>query len=151
MRVSADQIHKFDFKFERKTIRRSIFSSDERACVIEADRVAFCLQLRDKAEVKELPFSFFRERKGILLTKRRPFLSQALSNPTARERLLRYAQFYLALSRRKFLNLRFRDAGLGGQNLKPKFTNLTLNLNLEIKAKYFEMDLNVVRKFSSQD
>jgi len=94
--------------------------------------------------------SFLWERKGILLTKRRPFLSQALSNPTARERLLRYAQFYLALSRRKFLNLRFRDAGLGGQNLKPKFTNLTLNLNLEIKAKYFEMDLNVVRKFSSQ-
>ncbi|WP_298057806.1 hypothetical protein, partial [uncultured Campylobacter sp.] len=40
-------------------------------------------------------------RKGILLTKRRPFLSQALSNPTARERLLRYAQFYPVLSRRK--------------------------------------------------
>ena len=71
----------------------------------EADRVAFCLQLRGKAEAKELPFSFFRERKGILLTKRRPFLSQALSNPTARERLLRYAQFYLALSRLKFVNL----------------------------------------------
>ena len=103
-----------------------------------------------KPKQKSSLFLFFRERKGILLTKRRPFLSQALSNPTARERLLRYAQFYPALPRRKFLNLRFRDAGLGGQNLKPKFTNLTLNLNLEIKAKYFEMDLNVVRKFSSQ-
>ena len=45
--------------------------------------------------------NFLWERKGILLTKRRPFLSQALSNPTARERLLRYAQFYPVLSRRK--------------------------------------------------
>ena len=29
MRVSATQIHEFDFKFERKTTRRSIFSLDE--------------------------------------------------------------------------------------------------------------------------
>ncbi len=33
---------------------------------------------------------------------RRPFLSQALSNPTAREKLLHCVQVYLALSRRKF-------------------------------------------------
>ena len=53
---------------------------------------------RGKAEVKELPFSFLWERKGVLLTKRRLFLSQALSNPTARERLLHCVQVYLALS-----------------------------------------------------
>jgi len=33
---------------------------------------------------------------------RRQTLSQALSNPTAREMLLHYVQVYLALSRRKF-------------------------------------------------
>ena len=60
------------------------------------------LQLRSVAEAKELPFSFLWERKGVLLTKRRPFLPQAFSNPTAREMLLRFAQVYLALSRRKF-------------------------------------------------
>ena len=55
------------------------------------------------SKAKSSLFSLFlRERKGILLTKRRPFLSQALSNPTAREKLLRFAQVYLALSRRKF-------------------------------------------------
>ena len=53
---------------------------------------------RGNAEAKELPFisaflfSFLWERKGVLLTKRRPFLSQTLSNPTAREKLLRCAQ-----------------------------------------------------------
>ena len=62
---------------------------------------------RGKAEAKELPFvSTFLfssgEEGGVLLTKRRPFLSQALSNPTAREMLLHYVQVYLALSRRKF-------------------------------------------------
>ena len=31
MRVLATQIYKFDFKFKRKTIRRSIFSLDETA------------------------------------------------------------------------------------------------------------------------
>ena len=31
MRVSATQIYKFDFKFECKVIRRSIFTSDEAA------------------------------------------------------------------------------------------------------------------------
>ena len=51
---------------------------------------------------KRAPFFFFSGEEGVLLTKRRPFLSQALSNPTARERLLRYAQFYLVLERRKF-------------------------------------------------
>ena len=53
-------------------------------------------QLRGKAEAKELPFIsafiFSLGEEGVLLTKRRPFLSQALSNPTAREKLLRYAQ-----------------------------------------------------------
>ena len=41
------------------------------------------------------------------------------------------------------LNLRFQDAGLGDPNLQI----LTLNLSVNDKAKYFEMDLNVVQKF----
>ena len=50
----------------------------------------------ERSEAKELPFIsafiFSLGEEGVLLTKRRPFLSQALSNPTAREKLLRYAQ-----------------------------------------------------------
>ena len=61
---------------------------------------------RGKAEAKELPFVstflFSLGEEGVLLTKRRLFLSHALSNPTAREMLLHYVQVYLALSRRKF-------------------------------------------------
>ena len=76
------------------------------------------LQLRSVAEAKELPFSFLWERKGVLLTKRRPFLSQALSNPTARSRWRH--SFALRAKRRWGLetnfclsNLYFQDAGLG--------------------------------------
>ena len=60
------------------------------------------LQLRSVAEAKELPFPFLWGRKGGLLrsvcsyeqseVERRPFLSQALSNPTAREMLLHFVQ-----------------------------------------------------------
>ena len=55
------------------------------------------LQLRGNTEAKELPFIsaflfYLGEEGGVLLTKRRPFLSQALSNPTARERLLHCVQ-----------------------------------------------------------
>ena len=57
---------------------------------------------KQKSSLAIYLFSFLWERKGFLLTKRRPFLSQALSNPTAREMLLHYVQVYLALSRRKF-------------------------------------------------
>ena len=56
-------------------------------------------------------FLFFGRGRGFYLrsacsyeqseVERRPFLSQALSNPTARERLLHCVQVYLALSRRK--------------------------------------------------
>ena len=40
---------------------------------------------KQKSSLLYPPFSFLRERKGVLLTKRRPFLSQTLSYPTARE------------------------------------------------------------------
>ena len=55
----------------------------------------------EHSEAKELPFSFLWERRFYLRSvcsyersevERRPFLSQALSNPTARYKLLRYAQ-----------------------------------------------------------
>ena len=55
------------------------------------------LQLRGNTEAKELPFIpaflfYVGEEGGVLLTKRRPFLSQALSNPTARYKLLHCVQ-----------------------------------------------------------
>ncbi|MFC2345163.1 hypothetical protein, partial [Campylobacter sp.] len=70
------------------------------------------LQLRGNAEAKELPFIsaflFYLGEEGVLLTKRRPFLSQTLSNPTAREKLLRCAQFLYVLSHCKFKICVFR-------------------------------------------
>ena len=61
--------------------------------------------------------------------KRRPFLSQALSNPTARERLLRYAQFYLALSHCKNLQI----------------------WAMEVRAKYREMIFGILKLKFDED
>ena len=73
---------------------------------------------------KRAPFFFFSGEEGVLLTKRRPFLSQALSNPTAREKLLHFVQVYLALKRCVFKCTFLR---CGSRRLK--FTNLMSNLS----------------------
>ena len=70
----------------------------------------------EHGEAKELPFYFLWERKGVLLTKRRPFLSQTLSNPTARSRGA------IALSRRTF----FKFAFLWSGSRRLKFANLNI-------------------------
>ena len=51
-----------------------------------------CLQLRGKAEVKELPSPL------------------TILQPLRRDELLRYAQVYLALSRQTFLNLKWLNS-----------------------------------------
>ena len=57
----------------------------------------------ERSEAKELPFVstflFSLGEEGVLLTKRRPFLSQALSNPTAREM---WRHCFADAKRRKF-------------------------------------------------
>ena len=73
---------------------------------------------KQKSSLLYPPFSFLRERKGFYLrsacsyeqseVERRPFLSQTLSNPTAREKLLRCAQFLYVLSHCKFKICVFR-------------------------------------------
>ena len=56
-------------------------------------------ELKQNSSLWRSPFSLLWERKGFLLTKRRPFLSQALSNPTARER---WRHCFASAKRRKF-------------------------------------------------
>jgi len=104
------QIYKFNLKFECKfsaplycIFNILIFLLRGRGLEL---RSALQLSKRVEAqgehsEAKELPFSFLWERRFYLRSvcsyersevERRPFLSQALSNPTARYKLLRYAQ-----------------------------------------------------------
>ena len=59
-------------------------------------------------------------------------------NPPPPTTLLRWRHSFACAKRREFLelnsnttNLDFRDASLGGSNLKPKFANLTSNLDVK--------------------
>ena len=54
-----------------------------------------------------------------------------------------------ALLAQSVANLNLTFSGYGSRQVKfeVKFANLTSNLNVKVKAKYFEMDLNVAQKF----
>ena len=81
-------------------------------------------------------FSFLWERKGFLLTKRRPFLSHTLSNPTARERLLHYVQVLFGAYAPNVLKFTFLK-------MRVSVSEICKFERKNDKAKYREMDLRV--------
>ncbi len=79
---------------------------------------------KQKSSLLYPPFSFLRERKGVLLTKRRPFLSQTLSYPTARSRGA------IALSRRTFFKFAFLWSGSRRVKFDFKFERIMIRQSI---------------------